>query len=248
MVRTSIRNRFLYLMLKNGDSMIKAITIFFATYYDIVNVIMMSLFVSLTSTAIASAAGILAGIPTALYNFRGRRALMRVFNTLMSLPPVLMGLIVYMMLSRKGPLGQFMLLFTPTAMIIAQSLLVFPIIYSLTVSSISKQAVEIKRACISLGAKKMDVPIMIMKECSLQILSVVTAGFGRAISEVGAVMMVGGNIKGFTRVMTTYIALETGKGNFNGAIIIGTVLLLISFAVNTILHKIQERGSHEGIY
>lgn len=212
---------------------------FFTTYNDIFPVVLLSLRVSLTSTLVASALGLTLGIITALNEFKFKKSLMRVTNTLMSLPPVLIGLLVYMLISRKGPLGNLNILFTPTAMIISQTLLVFPIIFGLTVSSISEAAKDIELTCISLGASKKDTIITIVSECRMQLLSVVTAGFGRAISEVGAVMMVGGNIKGKTRVMTTYIALETGKGNFEEAVFIGVVLLFISFFVNTILHRIQ---------
>jgi tungstate transport system permease protein len=214
---------------------------FFSTYSDIFPVILMSLFVSLSSTILAAMMGLGLGIPAALNEFRLKRPIMRVANTLMSLPPVLMGLLVYILLSRRGPLGSFELLFTPAAMIIAQTLLVFPIIFALTVSSIQKSGNEIRKTCISLGASKRDTFLYIFRESRVQMLSVVTAGFGRAISEVGAVMMVGGNIKGFTRVMTTYIALETGKGNFNEAIAIGFILLLISFGINSILFRFQGR-------
>jgi len=221
--------------------MLNVLRSFFTNYNDIFPVIFMSLLVSISSTLISSAIGFLAGIPVALNEFRFKRAIMRVSSTLMSLPPVLMGLIVYMLLSRKGPLGRFELLFTPSAMIIAQTILVTPIIFSLTVSTISKSGKEIQKTCKTLGATKMDTLVTIIKECKVQLMSVITAGFGRAISEVGAVMMVGGNIKGFTRVMTTYIALETGKGNFNEAIAIGIILLLISFTINSVLYKFQGR-------
>lgn len=214
---------------------------FFATYNDIVPVVLLSLRVSLTSTVIASVFGLTLGIFTALNEFKLKKAIMRVANTLMSLPPVLIGLLVYMFISRKGPLGSLSLLFTPTAMIISQSILVFPIIFGLTVSSISQAAKDIEQTCITLGADKKDTILTIISECRMQLLSVITAGFGRAISEVGAVMMVGGNIKGMTRVMTTYIALETGKGNFEEAVFIGIVLLVISFLVNSILYRIQRR-------
>jgi len=215
---------------------------FLTTYNDILPVIALSLQVSLTSAFIASVLGLTLGIITALNEFKLKKPLMRVTNTLMSLPPVLIGLIVYMMLSRKGPFGSFSLLFSPAAMIISQSLLVFPIIFGLTVSSISETAKDIELTCISLGAHRKDTYITIISECRMQLFSVITAGFGRAISEVGAVMMVGGNIKGKTRVMTTYIALETGKGNFNEAVAIGIVLLFISFLVNSILYRMQRRG------
>jgi tungstate transport system permease protein len=224
--------------------MIKTLTDFFTSYSDIFTVVLMSIFVSFSSTIISSVIGFLLGIPAGLRDFRGKKAVIRVTSTLMSLPPVLMGLLVYMLLSKRGPLGQFQLLFTPAAMIIAQTLLVTPIIFGLTVSSISKSGREIKNTCFSLGAGRFDTLITIIKESRIQLLSVVTAGFGRAISEVGAVMMVGGNIKGYTRVMTTYIALETGKGNFDEAMIIGLILLVISFIGNTILYKFQGR---EGI-
>jgi tungstate transport system permease protein len=219
------------------------ITTFFTDYNDIVPVVLMSLFVSIMSTIIASIIGLTAGIWVSLHDFKMKKGLMRAADTLMSLPPVLMGLLVYLLLSRKGPLGSLQLLFTPEAMIIAQSLLVLPIIFGLTVSSISKSGAEVQKTCTSLGAGKVDTFITILKESKNQILSVITAGFGRAISEVGAVMMVGGNIQGYTRVMTTYIALETGKGNFNQAIIIGFILLFVSFLINSILHFFQGRDA-----
>lgn len=223
--------------------MFKAAADFLANYSDIFSVVLMSLFVSISSTIAASILGFLLGIPAALHDFKGKKAVCRVTNTLMSLPPVLMGLVVYLLLSKRGLFGKFELLFTPAAMIIAQTLLVLPIIFSLTVSNISKSGRVIQNTCRSLGAGKADTFIAIIKESRMQLLTVITAGFGRALSEVGAVMMVGGNIKGFTRVMTTYIALETGKGNFKEAIIIGIILLVISFVVNTIFFRFQ-RGDY----
>lgn len=214
---------------------------FFIVYNDMLPVIWLSLKVSITSSLIASIIGMTLGIIVALNEFKLKKQLMRIANTLMSLPPVLIGLLVYMLLSRKGPLGSLGLLFSPAAMIISQSLLVFPIIFGLTVSNITESAKEIQLTCMSLGADKKDTLIAIISECRMQLLSVITAGFGRAISEVGAVMMVGGNIKAKTRVMTTYIALETGKGNFNEAVFIGIVLLFISFFINTIIHKMHRR-------
>lgn len=214
---------------------------FFTTYNDILPVVLLSLRVSVTSALIASVLGLTLGIITALNEFKIKRLIMRVANTLMSLPPVLIGLLVYMLISRKGPLGSYGLLFTPTAMIISQALLVLPIIFGLTASSVQDAAKNIELTCVTLGAGKKDTILTIISECRMQLLSVVTAGFGRAISEVGAVMMVGGNIKAKTRVMTTYIALETGKGNFEEAVFIGIVLLLISFFVNLVLYRIQGR-------
>ena len=213
-------------------------------YGEIVQVVFLSLFVSVTSTLIASLAGMVLAIPIALKDFRLKKYIVSLSETFMSIPPVLMGLVVYLLLSRKGPLGELRLLFTPTAMIIAQSLLVFPIVFGLTVSAIGSRGKKIKKNCIALGAGSRDTFIIIIKECKVQLLSVAAAGFGRAISEVGAVMMVGGNIKGATRVMTTYIALETGQGKFKEAITIGVILLVVAFMVNFILHglsKIDEK-------
>jgi tungstate transport system permease protein len=218
---------------------------FFSNYVEILSIISLSLFVSLSATFIASILGVAFGIPTALRNFILKRYIMRLAETLMAIPPVLMGLVVYLLLSKRGLLGQFELLFTPTAMIIAQTLLVFPIIFALTVSSISKVVWDIESTCISLGAGTIDTLLSILKECRFQLLAIVATGFGRAISEVGAVMMVGGNIKGHTRVMTTYIALETGKGNFNEALLIGLVLLIISFIVNSVLNKFKNDAFHD---
>lgn len=211
-------------------------------YKDLLEVVFLSLFVSVTSTLISSVIGILFSIPVALKEFKYKKYIIRLSETLMSIPPVLMGLIVYLILSRKGPLGGLGLLFTASAMIIAQSLLVLPIIFGLSVSVIGKQGKEVFINCTALGAGKKDRALYILKECKNQLLSIVAAGFGRAISEVGAVMMVGGNIKGETRVMTTYIALETGKGDFTEAITIGIVLLLVSFMVNFILHRINRES------
>ncbi|WP_315118350.1 ABC transporter permease [uncultured Clostridium sp.] len=221
--------------------MTEIINSLYNNFGEISQVVFLSLFISTFSTGIASILACILGIPVALNNFKMKKAIMRVTNTLMSLPPVLMGLLVYMTLSRRGPLGKLEILFTPTAMIISQSLLVFPIVFGLIVSSVSKSAEEIKKTCTSLGAGKYDTFTTVIKESKGHIFTAITTGFGRAISEVGAVMMVGGNIRGYTRVMTTYIALETNKGNYNEAVFIGLLLLFISFLVNSILHRFQGR-------
>jgi len=206
---------------------------------EILPVIGMSLMVSMSSTIMAAVSGITIGILAGLRDFKTKKLIVRLLETLMSTPPVLMGLLVYLILSRKGIFGGLELLFSPTAMIIAQTLLVFPIITGLTISSTQKQGREIKKNCEVLGASKTKTVLTIISEMKGPLLTIVATGFGRAISEVGAVMMVGGNIKDHTRVMTTYIALETGKGNFEGAIIIGVILLAISLIINIILHKFQ---------
>lgn len=209
---------------------------------ELMKVVLLSLFVSITATLIAALVGIVLAVPTALNSFRMKKFLTRLSETLMCTPPVLMGLIVYLLLSRKGPFGKMQILFTPTAMIIAQTLLVFPIVFGLSTSVISKYGQDVYKNCLALGASKREGYFYIIKECKNQLMAVVTTGFGRAISEVGAVMMVGGNIKGETRVMTTFIALETGKGNFSEALAIGVVLLLAAFMVNFILHSINDES------
>jgi ABC-type tungstate transport system, periplasmic component len=212
---------------------------------EILPVIGMSLMVSMSSTVIAAVSGITIGILVGLRDFKTKKLIVRLLETLMSTPPVLMGLLVYLILSRKGILGSLELLFSPTAMIIAQTLLVFPIITGLTISSTEKQGREIKKNCEVLGASQTKAALTIIGEMKGQLLTIIATGFGRAISEVGAVMMVGGNIKDHTRVMTTYIALETGKGNFEGAITIGVILLAISLIINIILHKFQGSETNE---
>jgi len=213
-------------------------------YEEVLGVVFLSLFISITSTVIASLAGMILAIPISLKDFRLKKYIVRLSETFMSIPPVLMGLVVYLILSRKGPLGSLGLLFTPTAMIIAQSLLVFPIVFGLSISAIGSRGRKIQKNCIALGARRKDTLILIIKECKIQLLSVAAAGFGRSISEVGAVMMVGGNIKGETRVMTTYIALQTGQGEFNEAITIGVILLLVAFLVNFILHGLSKSNGN----
>ena len=213
-------------------------------YGEILQIVFLTLFVSITATLIAACTGMVIAIPVALKDFKLKKYIVRLSETLMSTPPVLMGLVVYLLLSRKGIFGSFRLLFTPAAMIIAQSLLVFPIVFGLTVSAIGKQGREIKKNCIAIGAGRKYTLLLIIMECRTQLISVVAAGFGRAISEVGAVMMVGGNIKGETRVMTTYIALETGQGNFNEALVIGIILLFISLVVNFVLHGFNKMDAN----
>lgn len=210
-----------------------------ATIQEILPVVIMSLKVSIASTVIASILGVTSGILMGLADFKIKKLLIRLLETFMSIPPVLMGLLVYLILSRKGIFGSLELLFTSTAMIIAQTLLVFPIIAALTISLTQKQGKKVEKNCQVLGASKFTTLSTIIIEMKGQILTIIATGFGRAISEVGAVMIVGGNIKDNTRVMTTYIALETGKGNFEGAIIIGGILLVISLTINITLHIFQ---------
>ena len=163
-------------------------------------------------------------------------------NTLMGLPPVVVGLFVYLLLSRSGPLGFMGLLYTPSAMVIAQTILALPIVASLSNSAIVSVDPIVKQASVTLGATPSQVTMTIIKEARYGIMSGVIAALGRVMAEVGAILIVGGNIAGYTRVMTTTIALETDKGNFELALALGIILLFISLAINLLLHLIQKKG------
>ncbi len=209
---------------------------------DLMSIIALSLRVSLSATLIAALFAIPSGAAIAILQFPGRRLLLVVSSAFMALPPVVVGLAVYLMLSRSGPLGELGLLFTPTAMIIAQTILIFPIILSLT-----HQAVQpLNREYISLF-NALDTPRdlrirTIIWDARFAVSVAILAGFGRALAEVGAVIIVGGNINGLTRVMTTTIALETSKGNLQLALALGIVLLIIAFSVNFLTHTIARMG------
>jgi len=177
-----------------------------------------------------------------LKKFPGRGLIISLLNTFMGLPPVVVGLFLYLLLSRSGPLGFLVLLYSPVAMIIAQSVLAFPIVAALSHSAIIKVDPIIRQASRTLGAKPLQVTVAVVKEARYGIMSAVIAALGRAMAEVGAVLIVGGNIAGFTRVMTTTIALETDKGNFELALALGIILLMISFVINMVLYVIQKKG------
>lgn len=210
--------------------------------WELWQIILLSLQVSLTAVAIGIIMGVPLGALIGLYRFRGRVILENIVYTLMGLPPVLAGVVVYLMLSRYGPLGSWQLLFTPTAMIVAQVILVTPIITGLSAVAVREKEKEYKDTAISLGASPSQVVKAIIVEARAGILVAVVTSFGRAIAEVGAVMMVGGNIANSTRVMTTAIVLETRQGDFNLALSLGLVLLVIAFIVNLGLRIIQREG------
>lgn len=197
------------------------------------------IWLSLQVTTVSVLIGMLLGIPTGtflgLYSFRGKRLVVALIYTCMGLPPVLVGVVVYMLLSRYGPLGALGLLFTPEAMIIAQIVLVTPILAGLTMSAVQAKERAYWETAKSLGASPVQMMLTIVKEARGGIWSGVAAAYGRAISEVGAVMLVGGNIEHHTRVMTTAIILETRTGNFTAGLQLGLVLLAISFLFNSFL-------------
>lgn len=206
----------------------------------LVGIVTLSLQVSLTAVVIASLIALPAGAALALWRFPGRGLVIVILNALMGLPPVVAGLAVYLMLSRAGPLGQFGLLFTPTAMVIAQTLLILPIIAALSRQVIEELWGEYREQLQSLGVSRLRAMPTLLWDARFSLITMVLAGFGRASAEVGAVLIVGGNIAGVTRVMTTAIALETGKGNLPLALGLGILLLLLVASVNAVAYIIGE--------
>ena len=205
-----------------------------------VSVVELSLQVSLTATLLAAAIGLPLGAAIAVGRFPGRASLTVVLNALMGLPPVVVGLVVYLLLSRAGPLGAFGVLFTPTAMIIAQTILITPIIAALSRQVVGDAWAEYREQLESLGAGTVRAAMTLLWDTRYSLMTVLLAGFGRAIAEVGAVLMVGGNIDGVTRVMTTTIALETSKGDLPLALALGLVLVAIVLALNAFAHFTRE--------
>lgn len=195
-----------------------------------------SLRFSLSSAIIACVPGIPLGVLIALRRFRGRRALLAVLNTLMALPTVVVGLVVYSFISRSGPLGGLALLFTPRAVVIGQAILAFPIVVSMIASSLSRLDPLFPEVLTTLGASRRSVFWMTLREARGAVLSASLAAFGRVVGEVGAAMMLGGNIRGYTRTITTAIALETSKGEFELGLALGIILMLTSLLVNGALH------------
>jgi len=203
---------------------------------EVYGIITLSLIVSTTATVVAALICVPLGIHLGIKDFKGKKAFSRILYTFMSIPSVVVGLVVAIVLSRRGPLGKFDLLYTPKAMVIAQTLLVTPLILGLTYSLSKNRGKEIEKIGKTLGADKMDIIILTIKELKLDLIVNVVTGFSRAISEVGAVMIVGGNIKHHTRVMTTFIAMNNSMGNYATSIAMGIVLLGISFVVNSIIY------------
>ncbi len=207
---------------------------------ELIGIIVLSLQVSFTAVAIAALIGLPAGAALALYSFPGRRVIVVLLNALMGLPPVVVGLFVYLALSRAGPLGSLELLFTPAAMVIAQSILITPIIAALTRQVIEDLWREYGEQLRSLGSGPRQAIGTLIWDGRYSLLTVLLAGLGRAMAEVGAVMIVGGNIAHVTRVMTTAITLETSKGNLNLALGLGMVLMLLALLVNAGAFVVKE--------
>jgi len=228
------------------QGLLQAFELIFHFDQTLFGIIMLSLKVSGIALAISTAIGLPAGALLGLKRFPGRNLAISAANTFMGLPPVVVGLIVYLLLSRKGPLGFMGLLYSPSAMVIAQAMLALPIVTALCCSAIVNVDPIIRLSARTLGATPRQETLAVIREARYGILSAVIAAFGRVMAEVGAILIVGGNIAGYTRVMTTTIALETDKGNFELALALGIILLTISFAINSLLHAVQQRGPAPG--
>ncbi|MCP4220393.1 MAG: ABC transporter permease subunit [bacterium] len=219
----------------------------FKTIFDIISagqtdlwhIVLTSLKVSLIATIVASLPGIASGFIMAVTSFKGRRLLISLFNTSLAIPTVVVGLFLYGFLSRRGILGEWGLLYTSTAMVIGQAVLIFPIVVTFVHSAVKSVDPRIKKTAQALGAGTFHTTIAIAREAKFGLILAIIAAFGRAISEVGVSMMLGGNISGFTRNMTTTIALEHNKGNFALALAIGVILLTVTFSINISIHYIQ---------
>jgi len=208
---------------------------------EILSVLWLSLQVSGTATLIALLLGIPAGAVLALTRFPGRTLVVSAVNTGMGLPPVVVGLFVTILLWRSGPLGNLEILYTPAAIILAQAVIAAPIVTGITLAAVQNVPAKFRLQLIALGASRAQMVWITLREARLPVLAAVMAGFGGVISEIGASMMVGGNIKGQTRTLTTAMVLETGKGNFEIAIALSIVLMVLVFGVNWALTAIQQR-------
>ena len=219
----------------------KAFLLFISLDPEVINITLFSLKVSGIATFISLFIGISSGTAIALLRFPGKKIIVSLVNTGMGLPPVVVGLFVTIFLCRNGPFGFLEILYTPSAMIIAQAIIATPIVMGITVAAVQQLPEKLRLQIIALGATRSQMVWMLVKEAKLPLLAAVMAGFGGVISEVGASIMVGGNIKGYTRVLTTATVMETSKGNFDIAIALSIILLVMAFLVNLVLTLVQQR-------
>lgn len=208
---------------------------------EVMGITWLSLKVSGTATLISLFIGIGIGTTVALTTFPGRQIVVSLINTGMALPPVVVGLFVTIFLWRNGPFGALEILYTPMAIIIAQAIIATPIVMGITLAAMQQLPRKLRLQILALGATRFQMVWLLIKEAKLSLMAAVMAGFGGVISEVGASIMVGGNIKGYTRVLTTATVMETSKGNFDVAIALGVILLLFAFAINLVLTRVQQR-------
>ena len=220
---------------------IKAIELIVSLDREVMEIAGRSLSISVTSVILASLLCIPLGSLVHFRRFPGKRILVNIIQTFFSIPTVCIGLFVFVLFSRAGPLGGAHLMFTPTVMVIGQMILITPVLLGLTISALSGVDKAILDTALSLGASNFQAMIVVLREARYAVIAAVTMGFGRAISEVGIAIMVGGNIRGFTRVITTAISLETSKGELELSIALGIILVLLALIINTALNRIQQR-------
>ena len=225
------------------DGFRRAVTLLAGGDPEVLSITWLSLRISAVATLLALLAGMPAGVGLALGRFPGRRLLVALVNTGMGLPPVVVGLFVSLLLWRSGPVGFLALLYTPTAIVLAQFVIAWPIVVGLTLAAVQQIPEPFRLQMLALGASRSQLLWVLVREARLPLLAAVMAGFGAVISEVGASLMVGGNIRGQTRVLTTATVLETGKGDFDVAIALSVILLALTFLVNWALTTIQQRRS-----
>ncbi len=221
------------------DSLLSALVLVFSLDREMLAIVMVSLQVSCASTVLAALAGVPTGFFIALRKFAGKQIVITVLNTLLALPTVVIGLFVYAFVSRRGIFGPLDLLYTQKAIILGQIILIIPLVSALTIAAISRIDDRYRRTAMTLGANRMQTAKVILFEARFGITAAIVAAFGRVISEVGISMMLGGNIKGFTRTMTTAMALEYDKGAFSLAVALGLVLMSLSFGMNILFHFFQ---------
>jgi len=223
------------------ESLLAAFAMIVALDPEVVHAVWTSLSTSAIAVILAAGLGIPGGTLLGLGRFAGRRAALTVLNTLMALPTVVVGLVVYGMLSRQGPLGGWGLLFTPVAMIIGQTVLSAPIVANYTVAAVAGADPRIMSTALTLGAGRLRGAWQLLLEVRFGVMAAVVAGFGRVIAEVGVAMMLGGNIRNYTRTMTTAIALETSKGEFAFGLALGIMLLSVALVINLFLNMLQQK-------
>jgi tungstate transport system permease protein len=225
-----------------GSALLKAFGLLVTGDAETWRITLLSLRISLTATLVSVFLGVPLGAWLALARFPGRAVLLALVNTGMGMPPVVAGLVITIFLWRSGPLGDLQLLYTPTAIVIAQVALALPIVVGLSAAAIQQLNPRLRLQILALGATRYQFLWLMVRETRLPLLAAVMAGFGAVISEVGAAMMVGGNVQGETRVLTTATVLETSRGNFELALALGIILLALVYAVNLTLTWIQQRG------
>ena len=223
------------------QALIKALHLIASLDPEVVEVTRRSLAISSTSCSLTTAFAIPLGSLIHFAHFPGKRALISVIQTLFSLPTVVVGLLVFILFSRAGPLGGLHLMFTPTVMVIGQVILIMPLMLGLVISALSGVDKAVPETAVSLGASRLQMGLITLREAKYAVLTAVIMGFGRAFSEVGLAMMAGGNIRGFTRTLTTAISLETSKGDIELSLALGIILLLIALAINITVNRLQHR-------